>query len=160
MTRFIVLTFGFLGWGYYELSGGADFVPEVATVEITEPAEAVVAQVVAPAVEPEVAQDIVARAETETLMTLAAAYEPQPAEETQPDIVDVIPEVAVQDMRSVAAERVNMRSGPGTGYRVLDTLPRGTEAEVLEVNADGWARVMIFQTGQEGWMAERLLGDS
>ena len=84
MTRFIVLTFGFLGWGYYELSGGADFVPEVATVEITEPAEAVVAQVVAPAVEPEVAQDIVARAETETLMTLAAAYEPQPAEETQP----------------------------------------------------------------------------
>lgn len=156
MTRFIVLTFGFLGWGYYELSGGADFVPEVATVEITEPAGAVVAQVVAPAVK----EDIVARAETETLMTLAAAYEPQPVEETQPDIVEVVPEVAVQDMRSVAAERVNMRSGPGTGYRVLDTLPRGTKAEVLEVNADGWARVLIFQTGQEGWMAERLLVDS
>ncbi len=28
MTRFIVLTFGFLGWGFYEFSGGADFEPQ------------------------------------------------------------------------------------------------------------------------------------
>ncbi|SIS81473.1 SH3 domain-containing protein [Roseivivax lentus] len=27
MTRFIMLSFAFLGWGYYELSGGADFEP-------------------------------------------------------------------------------------------------------------------------------------
>lgn len=27
MTRFILLTFGFLGWSFYELSGGADYEP-------------------------------------------------------------------------------------------------------------------------------------
>lgn len=160
MTRFIVLTFGFLGWGYYEMSGGADFVPEVAEVEIVEPAEVVVAQAVEPEVVVEPEAEIVARAETETLMTLAASYKPQPAAEPEPEIVEVVSEVALQDMRTVSGARVNMRSGPGTDYSVLDTLPLGTEAEVLEVNADGWARVLIFQTGQEGWMAERLLSDS
>ena len=27
MKRFILLTFGFLGWAFYEMSGGADFQP-------------------------------------------------------------------------------------------------------------------------------------
>ena len=27
MAKFILLTFGFLGWAFYEMSGGADFVP-------------------------------------------------------------------------------------------------------------------------------------
>ena len=27
MKRFIFLTFGFMGWAFYEMSGGADFVP-------------------------------------------------------------------------------------------------------------------------------------
>ena len=29
MTKFIVASFLMLGWGFYEMSGGADFVPEV-----------------------------------------------------------------------------------------------------------------------------------
>ena len=53
-----------------------------------------------------------------------------------------------------------MRSGPGTNFDVLDTLPGGTEAEVMEVNASGWARIRILSTGEEGWMAERLLDAS
>ena len=43
MKRFIVLTFLFMGWGFYELSGGADFVPEtreVAEAPAAEPAPA------------------------------------------------------------------------------------------------------------------------
>lgn len=32
MWRFILVTFGFLGWSFYELSDGADFVPEIAAV--------------------------------------------------------------------------------------------------------------------------------
>ncbi len=63
------------------------------------------------------------------------------------------------DIRAVAGDWVNMRSGPSTDFRVLDTLPRGTEAEVLEVDADGWARIRLMGNGQEGWMAERLLTD-
>ena len=61
------------------------------------------------------------------------------------------------DLRAVAGSRVNMRSGPGTSFDVLDTLPQGTEAEVIEVNADGWARIRVLESGAEGWMAERLL---
>jgi len=30
---------------------------------------------------------------------------------------------------------------------------------VLEVNANGWARIQVLTTGQTGWMAERLLTD-
>ncbi len=32
MKKFILLTFGFLGWAFYEMSGGADFVPASALV--------------------------------------------------------------------------------------------------------------------------------
>lgn len=34
--RYMILTFGFLGWGFYELSGGADFVPHSANQTIAE----------------------------------------------------------------------------------------------------------------------------
>ena len=135
MTRFVVLSLGFLGWGFYELSSGADFVLDVATVaeisapsQVEEPAQIneLVAQT--PVVK-ELTAESVSRADTEMLL-------------------------------SVAAARVNIRSGPSTDYSVLATLSRGSKAEVLEVNLDGWARVLIYQTGEEGWMAERLLSDS
>ena len=61
------------------------------------------------------------------------------------------------DMRFVAGTRVNMRSGPGTTYAVLDTLDGGTAAEVLEVDATGWARIRLPDSDRIGWMAERLL---
>ena len=72
----------------------------------------------------------------------------------------LFPPTVLPDRRTVAAARVNIRSGPSTDYAVLATLSRGSKAEVLEVNLDGWARVLIYQTGEEGWMAERLLSDS
>lgn len=92
------------------------------------------------AVEP-VVEDVVATQQ----ITLTA---PEPAPVAAP-----IP----LDLRAVAGSRVNMREGPGTGFGVIDTLPGGTEAEVIEVNADGWARIRIIGTNQTGWMAERLL---
>jgi uncharacterized protein YgiM (DUF1202 family) len=42
---------------------------------------------------------------------------------------------------------------------VLDTLAQGTEAEVIEVDSNGWAQIRITSTDQVGWMAERLLTD-
>ncbi len=60
-------------------------------------------------------------------------------------------------LREVAGRAVNMREGPDTSYAVLDTLPQGTQTEVIESDGTGWVRVRVVGTGQMGWMAERLL---
>ncbi len=61
------------------------------------------------------------------------------------------------DLRAVGGARVNMRSGPGTGFGVITTLSSGTPLEVIDTNASGWAKVRTIERGLEGWMAERLL---
>lgn len=200
MKKFIVLTFLFLGWGFYEMSGGADFAPDDRNIETAAAAEA------APEPAPE---ELVARASTrstvidvpkvapasqqrggaaEAVVVQAALTTDTPEVAPQeapiqfeslvagaPRVADILPdtEIAVSaplsaptltqeprvsgEIRQVAGNRVNMRSGPGTNYGVLVTLTRGTDVEVLEVDANGWARLRSIGTGQEGWMAERLL---
>lgn len=207
MKRFIVLTFLFLGWGFYELSGGAEFTPEVRGEQIAD------AVPTAANSEPEV---LVTRASTMTsntsLTTTLAETNPSedittgdavilqaslsqpstseaPVVEAEPEVfqfqslvegaptvADILPETEIAvltpdvpeptvaaalsgTLRQVAGNRVNMRSGPGTNFSVLTTLTRGTDVEVLEVNANGWARLRQVSSGQEGWMAERLLTD-
>lgn len=69
MKKFIFLSFVFLAWGFYELSGGADFAPSpkvVASVEVT-PTESVVVKtkaVAAETVEKRVVARNIAPAET------------------------------------------------------------------------------------------------
>lgn len=189
MKTFIVGTFFVLGWTFYVLSDGADFVPEqpavVAELEAEDTAEVVVAEVEpaeAPVVEP-VVEAQVTRADTTILLDLSTAELIQPstasletaALETAVEdeatvetvLASIVEEVVVEeapavdlDIRFVAGSRVNMRSGPGTNYAVLDTLDGGTAAEVLEVDASGWARIRLQDTGTIGWMAERLLSES
>ena len=60
-------------------------------------------------------------------------------------------------LREVAGRAVNMREGPSTSYNVIDTLPQGTQTEVVDSDGAGWVRVRVVETGQMGWMAERLL---
>jgi len=165
MGKLIVGTFLILGFAFYELSGGADFEPESQRAQVAE------AQVVE-----EVATPEVTRSNSATLISVAAEA-PAQADEAQiiqavvevvePEVVEEEPVAVVVeeapaplDLRLVAGSRVNMRAGPGTNYSVLDTLNGGTQTEVLEVNASGWARIRITDTGQIGWMAERLLSDS
>ncbi|WP_299412956.1 SH3 domain-containing protein [uncultured Sulfitobacter sp.] len=45
MKTFILLTFGFLGFAFYEMSGGSDFEPASARLAAAEPQEAVTASV-------------------------------------------------------------------------------------------------------------------
>ncbi len=184
MGKFVVVSLLLLAVAFYELSGGADFEPELrAPVAV---AETELAPVDAPVAEPQVtradtvsliqiagpapATPTAAQAPAQSLASPASFNAPLPAGQVviTPAPTDVVEEptpvaqplaTAAIDIRSVAGSRVNMRSGPSTDFRVLDTLPRGTEAEVLEVNADGWARIRLMNTGQEGWMAERLLSD-
>lgn len=208
MTRFIVLTFLFLGWGFWELSGGSDFTPEsrdalmtaasaetgteelvtrASTMSSTialNSAPAQDAQLVkaslpaAPAVEEEAATEASFEAQQGVPMG-DEVYLFESLVEGAPTVADILPEseIAVimpqsdaQDapvdtpeasalsLRQVAGNRVNMRSGPGTSYGVLDTLDGGTDVEVFEVEG-GWARLRNIETGQVGWMSARLLTD-
>jgi len=159
MKSYVWLTFGFMGWAYYEMSGGSEF-ERVAVVETV--------------IEDTAAPEIVARASTPTLQSLstsniapqADAYDASMVVVSAPVIAELEPEVIsvaapapepVLDIRAVKGSRVNMRMGPGTGFDVITTLDGGTKLEILEVNADGWANVATVDRGIEGWMAERLL---
>lgn len=160
MRSYVWLTFAFMGWGYYEMSGGADFVPE---------------ERVTAAVEAE-APEIVARADTTTLLSVSSSNiiaQPATAAVAQAAVADAIavddveiveaaaPVVEAQlDIRAVGGSRVNMRMGPSTDHDIITTLDSGTKLEILSVNEDGWANVSTVDRGIEGWMAERLLTDA
>lgn len=211
MKRFIVLTFAFLAWGYYEMSGGSDFRPETratlstasapaesATPDRTELADAapaaeaepdiVVTRASAsplslpstgseqaedtalgsipadedaasameatgsePTLSPEPRWTSAASAIEQAVMVATASSEPAEAATTE-----AASTTASTETVTVSGSRVNMRSGPGTDFGVVVTLPEGTEAELIEAR-DGWANIRVTQSGQTGWMAARLL---
>ena len=47
---------------------------------------------------------------------------------------------------------VNLREGPGTNYRVIGNLKKGTSLKILEVKGD-WLRVRL-EDGSEGWVTK------
>jgi hypothetical protein len=187
VNRFIILSFLVMGWAYWELSGGSDFVaqqwPE---------AEQRVAEAESDDATPYGGVEIVTRADTTTLASfeeiappatpsltesaIAAALEDvlgtpsfeeaAPAElaattpETAPEAPEpeVAPVVTAQlDLREVNGDRVNLREGPGTNYGVIDQLVRGTVIEVVETGFDGWVRIRIDASGRSGWMSDQFL---
>ncbi|QQA42291.1 SH3 domain-containing protein [Pelagovum pacificum] len=187
MKRFILLTFGFLAWGYWEMSGGSDFVPETrmaATLSTSTPTAAssdedIPEFVTRARVSPvddisgpstaDAGDDVVlasapADAGVETMAEddgpkwVSAADAIEDAIVLANSATEAPPRVEEAEMRtvSVAGSRVNMRMGPGTDYSVVTTLNQGTEAEVIE-SRNGWARLQVLDSGQTGWMAERLL---
>ena len=67
------------------------------------------------------------------------------------------PPSAAQERRWVGGElTLNVRTGPGTRYRIIAQVPTGEEVALLE-ERDGWARVRLAG-GQEGWMPSSYLG--
>jgi uncharacterized protein YgiM (DUF1202 family) len=59
--------------------------------------------------------------------------------------------------RVIAAERVNVRSGPGTDNQPIAAVNPGTELEVIGRNGDGsWIQV-VLEDGREGWISAGLL---
>ena len=142
------------------MSGGSDFEPEqrqVAEAETVTETPAVTRAAASPTLislnlptrdvvaEPAVESEVIADIVTEPVAEVVAAS----AQTITPPL----------DLRTVSATRVNMRVGPGTNFGVVDAFNRGTTAEVMLVNGDGWAQVRSVDTGQTGWMAERLLTD-
>lgn len=63
------------------------------------------------------------------------------------------------DIRTVKGSRVNMRSGPGTDFEVIDQLGQATKVEILTDSGDGWVELRPVNGGATGWIAEFLLSD-
>ena len=61
------------------------------------------------------------------------------------------------DIRTVSGSLVNMRSGPGTEYDVVDQLPRNTRVEIISDAGNGWVELRPIDGGASGWMADFLL---
>lgn len=55
-----------------------------------------------------------------------------------------------------ATGSVNLRSGPGTDYRVITTIPAGASVEVY--GCDGWCRVDY--RGYRGWASARYISSA
>ncbi len=58
---------------------------------------------------------------------------------------------------AINASMVNVRSGPGTGYSILKTLPRGTSGRIL-AEQNGWFQI-DFGNGLKGWVRGDLVSN-
>lgn len=182
MKTFILLTFGFLGFAFYEMSGGADFEPASAKMAAAAPKAAAESKIAeAPVAQPAVVTTAsitkidstpdVTRVSLNLTDVSAAAEAVQPA---QAKIIDsaetpqiILPSLiattdtngvsADGDVRTVSGNRVNVRGGPSTNYGVVSKLTRGEEVRILEDNGDGWVRMQPVDGGESGWMADFLL---
>ncbi len=70
-------------------------------------------------------------------------------------IFSVMGTTAYAESASVTGTAVNLREGPGTGYRILDTLPAGTVVEVTDRSNAAWYAVSYG--GQRGYMSSGYL---
>lgn len=209
MKRFILLSFAFIGIGFYELSGGSDFDPEAARANALEARlereaarrEAIgavkIARTSAPQTpRPETAPDDVSPAGL-NLATFEAITRPAPAPRspiatasaTPPPAEDPVTPLDIAslerpapvlssiafagntltaapvetapstDIRSIKGSLVNMRSGPGTDYDVVDQLTQATRVEILSDSGNGWVELRPVGGGARGWIAAFLLTD-
>ncbi|MFZ3584290.1 SH3 domain-containing protein [Loktanella sp. DJP18] len=183
MGKFIIGSFAILAWTFYVMSGGANFQPEtrIADAEAAQP-EVTRAQTaglidISPTVAPATVAEASATASAtespaQTAEPVAISLETTPAFSGEtarsapvaPNFTSLSapapaavgsPDLAA--IREVAGRAVNMREGPSTSFDVIDTLPQGTQTEVIDSDGAGWVRVRVLETGQIGWMAERLL---
>lgn len=68
---------------------------------------------------------------------------------------------AAMSAAAIAAQStvsLNVRSGPGTSYGVVDTLYAGENVNVGECRSNGWC--YITHTGPDGWVSARYLSDA
>ncbi len=184
MSRYVVLSFAFMGMAFYEMSGGADFEPGPNTTaaalgfeprkpDVTRIASRAdtsgtpltgVSRVPAPKADAQLDEDppmVLATLETPTVARGA-----QEAEKTAmfaQDSVEAPVAESVEaglsdpDLRRVDGSRVNLRSGPGTTYSVVTRLGKGEPVEVLQNTGDGWLELRVVETDRIGWMADFLV---
>ncbi len=59
---------------------------------------------------------------------------------------------------AIATIALNVRSGPGTGYTVVDTLNKGEVVDVIECRTNGWC--YVNHSGPDGWSSAKYLAQS
>jgi len=165
MPKLITASCFMLFWVFYEMSGGADFAPREREVlsqsPFAQPLQTTTAQIdTRPVNAPLVTNASFTPVEVEVLPAVATTtpevMETIAATPATPPATAAAPEVA---LFYVSGNWVNMRRGPGTNHPVVDTLPRGTEVELIASNDIGWVRIRLTETNQLGWMAESLLSE-
>jgi hypothetical protein len=184
MNKYIVIAFAFMGVWFYEASGGSDFVPGSNSIVVFADPKPIAPQS-KPSVERVARADTSGAALTDvasanpvsapddatsglSIARMDAVVEPTP--ESEPTVVEQVaivlepvraePSPAVEltpDFRFVDGDRVNMRAGPGTDYAVVARLLRNDMVEVIKDEGDGWLHLRVYDTGEEGWIAEWLV---
>lgn len=171
MSRFVLLSLFFLGWAFYEVSGGTEFTKELQAEKLaalqleqeqkrTAKADAGAAKVAAVETNlPVMTGAMVTRAAFDPTSVAVPAAKPTqqstPGETKEQPAADLEP--PVPDMRQVRGTRVNLRNGPSTRYNVILKLTRGTRVEILQEPGNGWVKLKVEDTGRVGWMASKLL---
>lgn len=164
MTKLMIVTCLTLFWAFYEMSGGADFEPSqrevtsVAPWDTNRPANQIIDALAEQPADIQVTRRQSAAYEV-IPVSLDNAFETPAVVYAAAEEVVEVEEVAKIDLRLVIGNRVNMRDGPSTNHLVLDTISRGTQTEVIAINSDGWVQIRLIDSGDTGWMAERLLSD-
>jgi hypothetical protein len=111
----------------------------------------------------EVLTDVLTEVGTEALTTENAAEvsatgtDPDPVVEgaDAPSVELAEGEAQEPSGRVIAPAGVNVRTGPGTNYRILGVAPQGTEGEIVGVSEDGawWVAHVPSAPNEQGWVA-------
>lgn len=174
VSRFIFLSFAFLGWAFYEVSGGPDFQPRIsaaiAATEISRPSTAVSKNLDAPDTAA-VLQETSATQETGLIVTrMIVADAATPGQgitsysmsstlgRNAPKLMFSLSATGPSpDIRRITADKVNLRTGPGTDFVVVDNLSLATRVKLLDGSVRGWVKLRSLDSGRVGWIQRRFL---
>lgn len=185
MWRFILTTFAFLGWAFFELSGGSDYEPRSRAPMPDQRAEAARSDDNTAITRGQ--SDLTALPDAKVTLAAATAKAVRAADQVGVAALGVptvkaAPQTAntqtVQiqttkatpvsftapsadepalDLRQISGNRVNLRLGPGTEFNKIGQLLRGTDVEILQDPGNGWVKLRVMETKRIGWMADYLV---
>lgn len=187
MSKFIFLTFAFLAWAFYEMSGGNEFQPEARAntnltdqnsdgqdaIQVSSKSEPVATEKTPVSREQPAVTRVsfsqpnfdlrrpneaeIAAVDPEVLASFGRALNDGPVAAPAVQTNDGESTEVVTDLRRVTGNRVNMRNGPGTEYSVVGRLTRGETVEVMSEPGNGWLKLRVSDSGRIGWMADFLV---
>lgn len=186
MNRFIVLSFLVMGWGYYELSGGADFVPEQRPVVARTPdplpaaepePELVVADATEADSDPLDSVTVVTRADTEALDALPEAEDTAAVAAATPDTLELDADSVADALSQALADPVVNTGEPEPLPEEQTASAPPTAADLREVTGDTvnlrdgpgtnfnvvdrlsrGTVISVLDTGPDGWVYVEING--
>jgi hypothetical protein len=184
VNRYIVLSFLVMGWGYYELSGGADFVPEQRPVVARAPdplpeaqPEVAVAETSEPADDALDSVTVVTRADTETLDALPEAEDTAVAAAATPDTIELDADSVADALSQALADPVVNTGEPEPLPEEQTASAPPTAADLREVTGDTvnlrdgpgtnfnvvdrlsrGTVISVLDTGPDGWVYVEING--